>query len=287
MDVESFIYDSTRMTTRELAKRYNISERTARRWKSKNRESNFPDPVGEVFDKYATIKSDRTLIIGDIECPNHDTQTLENALAISCKFELDTLIINGDLISLDSFSTWARATIYGIAFKEELAPTIQILKVFLSHFNRIFINSGNHERRLARKLEGEITIGDFFTNLTGVTYSEYSYCFLESGGKTIFVAHQDNYSRIPLSVAREMAAIKHTNIICGHTHILSQSRDRSGKYWIVDGGSARSPERTMYKAIRTNTFPEWQLGFVMVINGVPFLIDNDHFDFYVGEQGEI
>jgi predicted phosphodiesterase len=222
------------------------------------------------------------LVLGDIEVPEHDVQTLEQALAISDKFNLDTLIINGDFIALDSFSTWVRSMVYKLAFKDELEPAIEILKIFLSHFDRIFLNTGNHERRLAKRVDGELTIGDFFKHLTGVSYSEYAFCYLHSGGKEILVCHQDNYSKRPLQVASDIAAVKHTNVICGHTHILSQSRDRSGKYFIVDGGSGRNPERTMYKAILTNTFPEWQLGFVMVINGVPLLINKENFGFYMG-----
>lgn len=286
-DVEGFLEDASWMSTKELTRKYNISERTARRWKSRYRnQESFPVSTTEVYDQFARIKSDRTLIIGDIECPDHDSATLERALSIAERFELDTLIINGDLIALDSFSTWIRSVVYKLAFKEELEPTLQVLKVFLSHFPRIFVNTGNHERRLGHRVNGEISIGDFFSSLTGVNYSEYAYCYLESGGKEILVAHPDGYSRRPLWVPSEICAVKHMNVITSHSHHLAQGRDRSGKYFIVEAGSARDPERTFYKASRCNSFPAWSLGFCFVLKGVPFLVDEWNFPFYMGEGVE-
>jgi predicted phosphodiesterase len=283
MDIQAFMNDSLTLTNREMAARYSCNERTVRKWKTKYRGS-FPGPIGETYNKYPIVESDRTLILSDIEVPCHDPEVLEQALEIAKKYSLDTLIINGDFVALDSFSMWARSAVYKLAFKDEKEPALEILKVFLSHFSHIIITTGNHERRLAHKMDGHITIGDFFHNLTGVEYSEYAFCYLKSGGKTILVCHQDNYARKPLTVASDLCAIHHMPIISGHCHHLAQGYDRSGKYWIVDGGSARSPEHTRYKATRINLFPNWCLGFCFVIKGVPFLVDKNNFDFYMGEN---
>jgi len=221
------------------------------------------------------------MVLGDVEVPFHSTDTLEMACALARKYELDTLIINGDLIALDCFSTWVRNTAYKLTFKNEIEPTLEILKIFLNIFKQVYIITGNHERRLARKLDGEITIGEFFSNIAGVTFSEYSYCVLNSSGKEILVCHQDNYSKQPLAVARELASIYHKNVIAGHTHHLAQGYDKSGRYWVVDGGCCRDVKYTEYKSIRVNTFPKWNNGVVMVINGSPFLVDECNADFWL------
>ena len=282
-DFSDFTVNAPYLTIKELADKYQVSEETAKELKDKSvGELNFPESTCEIYDQYARIRSSRTLIIGDIECPEYNAQTLEMALAISKKFSLDTMIINGDLIALDSFSTWVRSIVYKLTFKDELKSSLKVLETFSKYFRRIFINCGNHERRLAKALGGELSIGDFFNNLPGVEYSEYSYSYLESGNrKPILVAHQDNYSRNPLTVARTLASIEQCCVICGHTHFLSQGFDISGKNWIVDGGSARDPQRTFYKVSRKNLYPSWNLGFCFVIDGVPFLVNKDSFPFYM------
>jgi len=280
MIIEDFIIEARYKTTKELAEMYGVSRRTVRRWKQHARNG-IPKPKTKVYNDYLKATSDRALVIGDIEVPCHSVEILEIACEVAKKYGLDTLIINGDLISLDSFSTWARNTVYKLDFKEELEPTMEILKIFLSIFKNLYIITGNHERRLAHKLSGEITIADFFTRLAGVQFSEYSYCTLQSGDSDILVCHQDNYSKQPLSVARELASVHLKNIIAGHTHHLAQGYDKSGQFWIVDGGCCRDMLRTEYKATRVNTFPKWNNGVVMVINGQPFLIDQHNAEFWL------
>jgi len=277
---DEFINDCKDKSNSELARKYKVSERTIRRWRKKAKES-IPAPTTKVYDDFVTVESDKVMVIGDIEIPFHSTDTLEMACALARKYELDTLIINGDLVALDCFSTWVRNTAYKLTFKNEIEPALEILKIFLTIFNQIYIVTGNHERRLARKLDGEITIGEFFSNISGVTFSEYSYCILNSGGEEILVCHQDNYSKQPLAVSRELASIYHKHIIAGHTHHLAQGYDKSGKYWVVDGGCCRDTKYTEYKSIRVNTFPKWNNGVVMVINGSPLLVDMGNANFWL------
>ena len=281
-NIKDFLENAPYLTTKELSDKYQISEETARELRDRGvKDLNFPESTCELYDQYARIRSDKCLIISDVECPEEHSQTLEMALSISKKFSLDTMIINGDLITLDSFSTWVRSSVYKLTFKDELKSALRLLETFSKHFSRIFINCGNHERRLAKKLAGEISIGDFFLAVPGIKFSEYSFSHLISNNVKFLVAHQDNYGRKPLTVAADLCAKYNMSIICGHQHHLGISKDRSGRHWIIDGGSARDSVRTLYKASKINTYPEWHLGFVMVLDGCPFLIDRHNFPFYM------
>jgi predicted phosphodiesterase len=277
---EDFIVESQYKTNNELAEEYGVSKRTIRRWKQQCR-NNIPTPKTKVYDDFLKVTSNRALVLGDVEVPCHSVDTLEMACELAKKYNLDTLIINGDLIALDSFSTWARNTVYKLAFKDELEPTVEIVKIFLGIFESVYLVTGNHERRLAHKLDGEITIADFFVSLARVRFSEYSYCTLQSGDREILVCHQDNYSKQPLAIARELASVHHKNIIAGHTHHLAKGYDKSGKFWIVDGGCCRDVRHTEYKATRINTFPKWNNGVVMVLDGQPFLVDQYNAEFWL------
>jgi hypothetical protein len=115
MDMETFSNDAARMTTRELTEKYEISERTVRRWKSKTRSAStctFPASTTEVYDNFITVKADRALVLSDIEIPCQDPEVLEQGLELAQKFNLQVLIINGDFIALDSFSNWAKSAVY-------------------------------------------------------------------------------------------------------------------------------------------------------------------------------
>ena len=282
-NIKDFLENAPHMSTRELAERYNIDEETVRLWKTKeDKETKFPPSVVGPYNKFITVNSDKCLILSDIEVPCHDAETLDISLDLSKKFKLDTLIINGDFIALDSFSAWAKSTVSRIAFSDEKEPAIQILKLFLSHFPKIVIITGNHERRLPHLVDGHISVGTFFTTLAGVEFSEYAFCYLRSGGKKFLCCHPDNYSRVPLTVARGIASIHQINVITGHSHHLAQGYDVSGKHLCIEAGSARLSDRTWYKASRSNLFPRWNLGGVMVIDGNPYLFNKDNFSFYMG-----
>jgi predicted phosphodiesterase len=285
---DKFIELTHKHTNTELSKIFNRSPRTIRRYKAHLRkkgmlhgEGGFPISEAPVYNSYPKLNLDKFLVISDIEFPEHDAEILAFVVDIARRFGIKDLIVNGDFIALDSFSRWARESAYRIAFKQELNPMVESLKILLKTFDHITWVTGNHERRLAYRVDGEITIKDFLTGLSNCEFSEYAFCEVTSKGREYFVCHQDNYSKIPLSVPREMAAIKHKNIICAHSHHLAQSYDRSGKYFILEGGSGRDPQRTRYKATRANLFPQWVLGFVMVYDGVPFLIDKNNIDFWL------
>jgi len=294
INLEEFARLSQELSAEELAKRYQRGARTIRYWKAilKNHTSftvqapqkgtlAFPEPLGKTYDDYITIDADRALILGDAEIPNHDPAIFDTACSIAKQFNIETLILNGDFVALDCFSTWARTAVYKLAFEEELDVAEEALKVFLQQFKQIVWVTGNHERRLAYRVDGHITIGKFLEKFSkGLTISEYAYCLLNSGGNTIMVVHPKNYSRIPLSTARELAAVKLTCIVAGHNHHQSFGYDRSGQHWIVDGGCCRDSSKTRYKSVECSTHPAWNEGFTMIIDGEPYLINKRNADFW-------
>jgi predicted phosphodiesterase len=280
----------------EVAKIYGISRKVLKSWirelkkelqkKLEDKQAcEFPNSSTPDFCDYITIDADKAIILGDAEIPDHDATLFQLAYNLGSQFDIKTLIVNGDFLALDSFSSFARDTVHKLAFKEELEPAIKSLSIFLSQFSQIIWITGNHESRLSRKIEGHLNVGDFLTKFSdGIQFSEYSYMILTSGGKEIMVGHPSNYSRVPLSVPREMAAVKHMNVICGHTHHLSLGYDRSGNYFIAESGCCRNPLKTRYKQLKMTTFPSWNPGFIMILNGSPFLITHENAEFWTKVQ---
>jgi predicted phosphodiesterase len=278
----------------ETARYFGTNERSVRNWERKLGTNPgeraaiskdaiaFPAPAEhDCLVGREIIYSDRCIVISDAEIPDHSVEIFEAVISIAQKFGIKDLIINGDLVALDSMSAWAKAVVRKVFFREELEASQRAVQVFLQTFDRIFWHSGNHERRLNHKVDGELSIGDFFVHFAGVKFSEYSSCILKSGGQDIFITHQKNYGSIPLSVPRKMFSTKLMNILCGHSHHLAMSYDPSGRYWLVEGGHCRNAQNTVYKQMRDTTHPEWNPGFVMIDKGRPYLIDHNNLDFWL------
>jgi hypothetical protein len=284
------------MTALQQAKIYRVRERTIRVWRKLVQVANgnltrkksgpapaiaFPLNANGVYDDIIEMQSNKCIIMGDAEIPDHDIGMFETIIKVAQTHKISDLIINGDFMSLDCFSKWARSQVYKLAFQEELEPALISLQVFLQTFKRIIYLTGNHERRLAHALEGHITIGAFLQQLGGVEFSEYAYCNLKSGDRDWLVCHQKEFSRVPMSVPKKICESRHTNVWCAHNHRLGWAYDPSGNYYLVEGGHCRSEQHTAYKMLQMTTHPHWNPGFGMLLDGNPYLIDYNNLDFWL------
>lgn len=275
-----------------IAQYYGVHYRTIQLWAStlgltsrasgirKDPAIAFPGNAGEEYDDFIKMEQDRVIIIGDCEIPDHDIEMFEHVVSAAKHLGIDTLIINGDFIANDSFSKWARVHAYRLMFKDELNLANMALRVFMQTFKQIIYLPGNHERRLPKAVEGEITIKDMLGDIEGIEISDYPYLHLTSGGEKIFVCHQKEYRRIPLSAPLALCSSRHVHTWCGHTHRQCFGWDPSGKYWLVEGGHCRSEPHTLYKRMEVTSHPKWNSGFGMVIDGFPYLIDRNNIDFW-------
>lgn len=286
--VAQFIEDANKFTDEQLAEKYDVSFRTLRRWKQKIRESEediaatvFPESPTPRYTDFLKLRAERVIVLGDCEIPDHDPEIFRMVADLATKLGIETLIINGDFMAMDSFSAWPKQNMQFLNFNHDLDLAIQSLKAFQNTFDSIYYLIGNHERRLSVHNRGEITLERYLKDMTGVSYSNYTYAELISGGKEILVCHPEEYSRVPLAVPSKICSVHLKNIIAGHTHRLCQGWDVSGKFFLVESGHARSEEQTAYKSFKMASFPRWNSGFVCVINGQPHLIHRENFDFWM------
>lgn len=286
--VAQFIEDANRLTDGQLSEKYDVSFRTLRRWKQKIRESEediaatvFPESPTPRYTDFLKLEAKRVIILGDCEIPDQDAVVFQMVSDLATRLGVETLIVNGDFMAMDSFSAWPKQNMQFLNFNHDLDLAIQSLKAFLNTFDSIYYLIGNHERRLSVHNRGEITLERYFKDMVGISYSNYTYAELISGGKEILVCHPEEYSRVPLAVPGKICSVHHKNVISGHTHRLCQGWDTSGKYFLVESGHARSEEQTAYKSFKMTSHPKWNAGFVLVINGEPYLIHKGNFDFWM------
>lgn len=285
--VAQFIEDVNRLDSEGLMELYGRSARTIRRWKQDVRgigediASSFPESPSPQCLDYLRLEYERLLIIGDCEIPDHDPVVFGMAARLADRLGIEHLLINGDFMAMDCFSGWPQENHQSLHFRRDLDLAIKSIKVFLNSFDSVDYIIGNHERRLARQTRGQSNIGMFCEHLLDVSYSNYSYCELTSGGKEIIICHPEDYSRVPLAVPLKLVAVHHKNILCGHTHRGCMGYDPSGNYWIAEGGHARDTTRTMYKAMKMASNPAWNSGFSLILNGNFYFIDKSNFDFWM------
>ncbi len=108
--VAQFIEDANRMSDDQLSEKYDVSFRTLRRWKQKIRESeedilcsSFPESPSPIHDDYLRLDYERLLVVGDLECPDHDQEFIDSLMRVADRVGIEHILINGDMVAMDSF----------------------------------------------------------------------------------------------------------------------------------------------------------------------------------------
>lgn len=266
----AFNLQDTESTRRQLRKRRNTARFNVPR-------SETPD-----YTKMILRVHGDAVIIGDVEIPDHDAEMLENAMAIGEMFGIRQLIINGDFMASDGVSGHPpppKTIAPTPSLEADLDIAVAVLRALSRQFDRISLLEGNHEKRLNRFVEGNLTTSYLIKMACpGVQTTYFSQVELLSGGKEWLVCHQKNYSKIPGSVPREIAEVQRKNVVCAHTHHLSESQTKCGTLMAIDGGYCRDEKRTMYKVQDVTRHPKWNPGFVVIRNGYHYLFSKDKTD---------
>lgn len=220
-------------------------------------------------DLILKIRGD-AIICGDLEVPDHSADVLERAVAVGEKMGIHQLIINGDAVAADGFSPFQGNLRRGVEPLEEVRILATVIRAMARQFATVYLCEGNHDKRWRRMSEGQVTLSNEIADRLpdiDITVTPFSQIHLTSGGKRWLVCHPKNYSRLPGSVARDLAEIHQSNVVAAHTHHLSMSQTKCGQYWALDGGHCRDEQRTLYKIDDVTRHPRWTAGFVVVRNG--------------------
>lgn len=236
-------------------------------------ESTMPD-----FTDWMDFDADKFIVLSDVESPNFDARILDMVGWAGQELDIDTLIYGGDLFENIRWSKWRRMYHEGISFREEVERAIKIINIHGKIFSRQKLIKGNHERRFDYHCDGEYSLKDIVEKETNVEFSDYAHCYVQSGGRKIMVVHQDNYSKVALSVPSEIASIHLCDTACTHTHRLALGWDKSSQFQIAECGHGRALTKTPYVMMRKNRMPIWNSGFLLVMDGVFQTVHPDNFD---------
>lgn len=233
------------------------------------------------------IKSslNKTVVAGDMQFPYAD----KKAIALLYEFLRDeqpnTIILNGDIIDFYPLSDYDRSPFLRADLENELKHT----RDFLLNLKTICPNAqikiveGNHEFRLkkylfrrAPDLAPLLTLEKILgLDALGIEYygidkekAKYVDNFIEHEG--FLVGHFNKVNQHSAYTAKAILEKYNKNIIQSHTHRAGAYYKRSytGVLEAYEIGSLCS------QAPHYNTFPNWQLGFALLLS------EKNHKDFY-------
>lgn len=215
-------------------------------------------------------------ITSDWHIPYYDQGLADEFLLLCQKKHIRKLIIAGDFVDFSSVSFFP-GEYYDL--NEELQQAEKAIKILSGFFREIYVIPGNHDFRLARKLDVPLSyqyVLRMFCDASNVFPTEFDHIDFVSGGRRWKVCHPKNYSQIKCRVAYQLAGRYECNIVSAHGHFCGVVKSASGKYFCVDSGGMFDKRRIAYFH-RTSTYPDWNQGFVFVIDGFPevYTVDDE------------
>lgn len=280
--------EKTRATYAQLAQQHlgdstlGESLRLTLRGYRRIREGVIPEPEKSSVADYIHREQANTLIIADLHAPYHNKPLLEQAIKIAVAAGVTEVDIAGDLHDFNSLSPMSKGETT-TPYETDIKSARGIIKALLYHFNIINIISGNHDEYYPKKKGGTFTDLIYNEVLQG-NYSERvnasNYDYLLRGNDWI-IGHLSSYDEEPGLIAAKLADKHNRNVLVGHDHVLGYMLSKKGLLG-VSIGAMLLPDRFWYKVRRLNTFPDFQLGFSLIIDNKLYLFNDEGNTTYLG-----
>jgi predicted phosphodiesterase len=233
------------------------------------------NPEKQLFDPRLTLTDNRILIIGDTHAPYQNAKLLHKAFSIAKKRKISTLLHAGDLIDGAEYNSQAKGeNHYSIA--TELQHAQSILYAATEQFTKVVCIPGNHDHYYLKK--EKITFNDFIIehvmlglNTAPIITTEMDYLYLRDFA---VIGHPTQYEPIAGTLALKLASRYNRHALIAHDHLHGYLIDDNGRYGISIGGMFQ-PNMFWYKERSYSTYPESNLGFVIIIDNEIWMYDND------------
>lgn len=263
------------------------------------------------YNKPLEMEGD-ALLLFDTEFPFHEEEFLNRCLDLSQAWDIDQLIIGGDVLHFDQFSQWEANWIEkqpanGLtedkerelrAFAEylpddkqaaylahldeitqtkqeqtELGAAKKALLTLAQVFARIDYVIGNHDDRFIRALKSPL-LPQSLLDFIGLTDPTWR---IAPYFYSTLISEGEKYRIDHPRSAAAATAVKladkfDCHSIVGHSHLQSVQWSTSGKHWAIQAGCSVDEERLCYAAQRSTNRPAHSLGAVIVRGGYPWIL---------------
>lgn len=218
------------------------------------------------------------MIATDFHAPFYSQIWFERMLKVAKLRGLTEIIIPGDGLDMHAFSGWGGDP--ECPWSKELLGAANFLWGLYQSFDRIWYMSGNHEARLARLTDGQMTYSGVLDGIlceyarrSGLTFefdpgkltwSQYTHAIVDDEW---LIVHPASYRTLPLSVANRLALVQNKHVISAHSHKANKGHADNGRI-IIDTGGMFDEELIDYRAMRQTVHAKWANGFVVYQGGV-------------------
>lgn len=259
-------------TNHEMADFLGVDESTVRRNLRKGRLPVFVTPELdrpiEVVGKLA-IAADWHLPLTDYNYANEMIDRLE---AMGYK----TLGIPGDFFNFDALSRYESKQPTA-NLEREVSEGVQVMDRLLDTFDRIVFTKGNHDFRIARTLGFKLQFKHAISLLFGdidkakkerleISNLDYFWNRPTEGASDYdswYICHPENYSTLPLSVARVLAGKLGCNVLTAHSHHCAKGFAANGFHTVGELGGLHDRTVTAYLQ-GSNKFGNWNQGYATI-----------------------
>lgn len=182
------------------------------------------------------VSSKRILVLNDIHIPYHEPDVVADSLLFGHEKNIDTIILNGDIIDCYQLSSFVRdPTKRNMKFEVEM--TIDFLTTLREAFPKALIiyKFGNHEERWEKYLKAHAAelfdIDEFRLEYILKLKENNIICVKDKRiikcGKLNIIHGHEYRGGGGVNPARWLQLRAHTNVLCGHFHRASEhiSRD--------------------------------------------------------------
>lgn len=233
------------------------------------------------------------IVISDLHASAHDSDIVELARRVIGEQGIEAAVFNGDQLDNAYLGHKGMRSRWAAPYEENLEQFAEIANLLKAEgLRRQYVIQGNHDDKPMRGTDGELTypqwfaasIRDLLNDPDSYRVTHRYYCVMEPeivapwpfpDGWRNFpwrFTHQREYGRNPLTVAKRLVnALGPTNIVCGHMHHLARGWHESGLVRVVDAGTFQHRNGAEYKVNRDSTHPQWNQGFVTLIDNRPQL----------------
>lgn len=241
-----------------------------------------PKSEGAIKRFKPLIRTGNCMLTADFHIPLHDTDFINVMINCAKKNKIDKLIIAGDFFHMEAFSSFLPHQPEA-SWKTERYEGNFVMKTLLKTFKEIDFIWGNHDFRVVKATGFKESFIDCMKwALNGLTDEEMDrinfsdldymdYYPVEGSERMIRVCHPQNFSKVPLTVPRELSIKYATGVASAHSHHCSLGVAANGVDLMLELGGFFHKGRTEYIQ-RTNTSHEWVQGFFMFKDGIPHMI---------------
>lgn len=197
-----------------------------------------PESYAEPKEPFVLPKAhNNILLISDLHIPYHDINAITVAIDYGKKNKVNTVFINGDLIDFYMLSRFEKDP-RKRGVKAEFDATKEILRVIRKAFPNaaIYFHLGNHDMRYEKWLMAkapEIFDDEYYSLEERLRLNEEKITIIPNiqvtkAGK-LFIQHGDLFFKgifSPVNAARGLYTKAKANMICGHTHSVSEHTEK-------------------------------------------------------------